>query len=263
MAAIAEGERRGIGRAERIGTMAIVGGAVARMRQGGVHTLAVIAGVFGAGWALQAAADAAGMDLARGGVTPAYVAYLVGTTLISGLGAALAVRLFLRGPKGLLRVDRGLLECAGVMAALTFQFQAISLGRTFVANTLSPAAVAASSYVILVVYLLAVFVLLRLTLWPVCRLMGRNEVTVAAGWRLMRRATRGLIFGYLIFMIPFGLVIAVNWGPLMAGGGQLEGWRQALFLAVGAAYGVACYAMSATIYALRVEAPATVADVFD
>lgn len=262
---VADGERLGIGINERIGTITLVKGAVGRMRRGGLHTLGVWAGIIGVGWAIETAT--ASSAVVKGGaqvsgVTQAQLILMVLTAAMTGLGAAIALRLYVEGPRRLLTFDRGLLECAGLMGALTLVFSATQLVYTSAMRGQPPEVVAASAILFMVAYLAGVYALLKLTLWPVCRLTGRTEVGLGAAWRLMRKATRGLLLGYLIFLLPFGVVIAGNWVTLSAGN-EPAGLAQMMFLAVGAAYGMACYAMTATIYTLRVENPATVGDVFD
>lgn len=116
------------------------------------------------------------------------------------------------------------------------------------------------------IYLVAYCGLARLTLWPVGALMGREDVTAARSWRLMRRATRGYLLAHLVVVIPM-VVANVGWvawsvtndpqapTPLHA----IQQGQKAL----AAVMGLWSAALIATIYQLRVENPATVADVFD
>jgi hypothetical protein len=196
------------------------------------------------------------------GIPAGQLVLLVLTGAVSGLGAALALRLIIEGPRRLLRMDRRLLECAGLMAGMSLAFSVSQLIYATAARGQAPGVVAISAILFLIAYLGGVYGLLKLTLLPICRLTGRTDISLGASWRLMRKATRGLVLGYVVFMIPFGVVIAGNWGTLSTGA-EPTGLAQGIFLAVGAAYAMTCYAMAATIYQLRVENPATVADVFD
>jgi len=260
-AGVVDSERPTVGRGERIGTVAIVTGAARRLWAGGWRTLALWAAIAGIGWGLQAAAAAAGVNITGTAPGPGYFAYLLTSAALSGVGAALALRLFVRGPADWLAFDRGLLMGAATMAGVTLAFAGLSQASLAMQRSGNPALVMGGGVGFLFVYLGAVFVGLRLNLWPIGLIMGRR-LSAGAAWRLMRKATRGLLLGYLIYMIPFAFVMAANWGALSAGRTP-GGWGQGLFLIVGAAYGIAAYAMSAVLYALRVENPATVADVFD
>ena len=251
-----------VGRAERIGTITIVTGSARRLWAGGWRTLALAFAVGGFTWGVQAAAAAMGMNPATPTLSPAYLAYLFLTSVATGLGAALAMRLFLRGPEGWPTFDRALFTGAAVMGGVTF---ALGLVSTIYATTVQGAQTAAaglSALAFSVGYCAIAFVLLRLTLWPVAIVMGRPGVTLRAAWLAMRKATRGTILGYLLFAIPFLAVMASRWSDLVAGR-QPQGWWQGLFALTGAAYALAVYGMAAAVYAVRVEAPATVADVFD
>jgi len=260
-AGVVDGGRATVGRAERIGTAAIVTGAAKRLWAGGWRTLALWAAIAAIGWGLQAGAAAGGVNIAGTAPGPGYFAYLLASALLSGVGAALALRLFVRGPAGWLTFDRGLLLGAAAMAGVTLAFAGMSQISVAMSKSGNQALVIGGGVGFAFVYLGAVFVGLRLNLWPIGLIMGR-ALSVGTAWRLMRKATRGLLLGYLVYMIPFAFVMAANWGDLSAGRTP-GGWGQGLFVIVGAAYGIAAYAMSAVLYELRVENPATVADVFD
>lgn len=261
-AGVADDARTVIGRDARIGTIAIVSGAARRMWAGGWRTLALWVVIGGLGWAMQAGAKAAGVTITGAALEPGYFAYLLVSAVVSGLGAALALCLFVRGPGDWLKLDRGVLLCVAAMAGVTLAFVGVSQISLLFARSSNPGTVMTGSLVFMVLYLGAVFVVLKLNLWPVGLAMGRKGFGPGEAWRRMRKATRGLLLGYLIYMIPFGVAMAGNWADFSAGRSP-QGWAQGLFLMLAAAYGIAGYAMSATIYALRVENPATVADVFD
>lgn len=236
MTVIAEGrERAGIGRADRIGTLVIVTGAVRRLRAGGWRTLALLIATSAFGWALQTLAKAVGVNLTAPAVTPAYLAYLSLAAAGAGVGAALALRLFVRGPDRWLAMDRPLFAGSLAMGAITLSSGLVAMISA--ATRGSGPAAGLGSVAVSIGYLAVFYAALRLTLWPVSLVMGRN-LSLKAAWRLMRKATRGTILGYVIFGLPFILVMAASWTELMAGR-QPEGLRQGLFVLVGAAYGLA------------------------
>lgn len=262
MAAVAAAEeRKAVGRSERIGTVAIVTGSVRRLWAGGWRTLALCAALAAFSWGLQVAGEAAGVNLASPTVSPSYLAYLLLSAAEAGLGAALAMRLLAGGPDRWLAFDRPMLTGAAVMAGMTMAFGLTSAIYASATRGAGTAAAGIAGFAVALAYLVLMFAMIRLTLWPVAIVMGRR-VTLAAAWRAMRKATRGTILGYLIFAIPFLLVMAGRW-PDLAAGRQPEGWWQGVFALTGAVYALAVYGMAATVYAMRIEAPATVADVFD
>jgi hypothetical protein len=253
----------GLAPTARIGGITLVKGAVARMRQGGWRTLGLWLGVAGVGWVIQAGAQAAGLQANVPALSLASVANMLLTAASAGLGAALTLRLFVQGRAGWLKVDRGLLECAGLTAGMTLIFSVIpAVYAIATQGWIDPGLMFGAATVVGLIYLVGAYAALKLTLWPICRLTGRTDVTVGRAWRLMRKAARGLILGYAIFIVPFLVVVAGSMGTLTRAGGQLAGMSLVVFEVMGAAYAVACYALGATLYRLRVEAPATVADLF-
>lgn len=262
MVAVAEaGEPRTIGRSERIGSVAIVSGSARRLWAGGWRTLALCLALAAFSWGLQIAGEAVGVNLAAPTIGPGYVVYILLTAAGTGLGAALAMRLFTRGPAQWLAFDRPLLTGAAVMAGMTASFALISAIYASATRDVGASAAGTAGLVVALAYLVLMFAMIRLTLWPVALVMGRR-VSLGAAWRAMRKATRGTIFGYLIFAIPFVLAAVSRW-PDLAAGRQPEGWWQGVFALAGSVYALAVYGMAATVYAIRIEAPATVADVFD
>lgn len=258
-----EGDRQAIARNERIGTMILVRGALARLRDAGWRAVVVWLVIAVAGLAVQWGAVRAGVAIAMPGPTPGYLIYAALSAALSGLAAAWGVRLFIGRGVGWLKPDRRLFEGGGIMAALSLGFFVISWLYTGPSQAgVSQGLVVAGALGGFVLFFVFAFVSLRLTLWPIGRLMGRGEVTPARSWRLMRRATRGLILGYMLLALPAIVIAAALLGGVMAVTGSPDIRTAAIQLAA-AAVGVAGYGLVATLYEIRVENPASVADVFD
>jgi len=263
-AGVADGEARGIGPRERISTMIVVRGAVARLRQGGWRLAVLWLAIFGASWGSESLPGLLGVAPTDGAP---YWAYLAATMAVGALLGGLATRLMLAGPAGWLRLDRGLGEyvaisllMAGALAAIGLVYGDVVVRKATSAEAFDAPSVGWISLATLAAYVVGLFAWFRLTLWPVARLMGRGMTPVRA-WPLMRRATRGLALGYLIAGVPLVLLFA---GSFAANGQPgIEStpiWAVQLCISC---WGVAAYAMIATVYTLRVENPATVAEVFD
>lgn len=257
-------ERRGVGINERIGTITVLKGAVARLRAAGWRAAVIWLAIGGAAYATQVGFTALGVRPAEPQANGGYTAYALVSAAVSGAGVAWALRLLVQGRAAWLTFDRRFVECAGLLGALTLAFLAISGAYTAFAGAVAPDSGAAgmAGLGVGVAYLLAAYVSLKLTLWPVGRLTGRIEVTAARSWRLMRKATRGLILAYLLLLIPLIVVAGAAMAPIIAAGGEARGLTLVVLQFSTAAFSLVAYAMTATLYALRVEAPATVADVF-
>lgn len=261
----ADGNGREIGPRERIGMIAVLKGAVARLRAAGWRAVVVWLAIGGAAYAVQMGFTALGVRPAAPQATGWYPAYALVSAAVSGAGVAWALRLLVQGRVAWLTFDRRFVECAGLLAALTLAFLAMSAVYTGFAMAMGPASMAAglAGLAAAIGYIVAAYVSLKLTLWPVGRLTGRTEVTAVRSWRLMRKATRGLILGYLVLLIPLIAVVGAAMAPIMAAGGEARGLTLVVLQFGTAAFSLAAYAMTATLWTLRVENPATVADVFD
>lgn len=252
---------------QRIGTAELVRGAVARMRQGGwpifglllafAATTTAVSVIAGPAVGLRSAAD-----------TQGYLAYTAAHGILGGLFAGLSMRLMLEGPRDWLRIDRSLLECSGWIAAVTIGVGAVGVlmgdsAQTMAAAEADPFGSLLRSLALLVGWIVGVYVLLKLTLWPVGLLMGRADLTPARSWRLMRGAGRGLVLGYVVFMIPLIPVLALAMPAFVADGAWRLGPSTVAMNLASAAFTLAGYAMVTVIYERRVDEPTTVADVFD
>ncbi|WP_296600464.1 hypothetical protein [Phenylobacterium sp.] len=260
----ADGERAGFGPGERIPTMTILRGAVARLRRGGWRAAALGLAIFGASAASDPLQKQLGITDVMG---PAYWAFLAGTMAVGALLGGLTTRLLVAGPAGWLRLDRGLAEYVAIMLAMAMTLAGIGVAygafavRQFNRNgQADPQAALWLALAAMALYAAAFYGWFRLSLWPVARLMGRR-LDPRRAWLLMLRATRGMALGYLLAALPLVLLYA---GAFASGGEAaveaVPNWAGEFTVAV---WGVASYAMVATIYQLRVEAPATVASVFE
>ncbi|WP_156696807.1 hypothetical protein [Phenylobacterium sp. CCH12-B4] len=264
MAAVAvDGEARGMDPKARIGTITQLRGAGARVRAAGWRVLVVWLGLAVGGQVVRQGFDLAGVDAAAAQATPGYLAYALAASAISGLGAAWAMRL-MSEPARWLRFDRSLLEGAGITAGMVLCLMVLgALNVLAVQSIAEPGLMAVVGLSVALLALVLVWVGIRLTLWPMARVAGRTDITPAISWRLMRRATRGMLLGYAVLLIPL-IVLLV---PLMveAATAGVAPSRESLLASEAASslFTVLAYGLVATVYTLRVEKPAKVADVFD
>ncbi len=263
MAATADDERT-IGLGERIGTMTLVRGGLARLRAHAPAALVLWLAISTMSAGVELAARATGLQTDAPAVSGAYLGYLFATAFVSSLGSLLAARLFLQGRAGLLRVDRGLIEALGLLAGMTalVSWSASLYAVAMAGSAQSPQNALAMGVGGAVAYLAMAYVLLKVTLWPIGRLMGRPEVTPGRSWRLMRKATRGVILAYVLAIVPLMVVSGVLGGMGMLDPGAASIVPVVAVQAAAVGYLVMAYAIVATLWTLRVEKPATVADVF-
>lgn len=249
-----------VGPGERISTITQVNGAVTRIRQAGWPLAALWLITGGASFGLERAAEAAGVH----GPAPAFGAvegmYVLATAMVAAFGTALGLRMLVQPRRQWARLDRGLVECAGLWAVATGAFTA--------ATEALPTGEALEQAPGLLLGLLAamafgLYVMVKLSLWPIGRLTGRTDVTPPRSWRLMRRATRGYVLAHLLASIPLiGVAVLV-----MSISGAVDGTvgtPETLVLTFALqAMSIFSLALLVAIYGLRVERPGAVADVFD
>jgi hypothetical protein len=254
--------------ADRIGTMTQVRGSIERMRAAGPAVVWLWVGLSAATLGLAFLGPLMGVSALAPRMNAGYAAFLALTAIESGLGGALSLRLLARGRDNWLQVDRGLLEGAVLIGAATLVTMLVAFGyTTMMVSNLSadgtPSAAAVPAVLAFgISYLVLMFVMLRLSLWPLGKLMARSDLTFGRAWRLMRRASRGFVLGYLLFAIPLMVLSMLNAQALMAGGTGIN-LMTLVSRVVGVAISIAGAGLIVTIYDLRVERPSSVADVFD
>jgi hypothetical protein len=249
--------------AERIGTVAMLTDAFQRVRQH-LRAFAVFTAVAGAlNFGLEFGTQALGVNTSDNINTPGDYAYVAANCLLAGVTGAAALRVLLGGA---LRPDRGLVVGMLLLAAM----QGAVWGPMMLLGA-APAPPTDMASLLGLVFLIlggafAVFVVLvRLTLWPIGPIAGRPEVTAAASWRLMRGATRGYILAILVLVIPVaGVVIG---GLRLIGQDYFSSGPPTLASIVlaalsGAAFLFVTSAVAVAIFARRVLAPSSLADVF-
>jgi len=249
MAAGAGGGRPGFGRGGRIGAMAILEGALARMRARpavlGIWWVAASVAII----AVEQGARLAGVDPVGDAPGAADAGYRIARALVEGVSSAVAFRLILQGR---LWVDRGFGVSAAILTAIAL-VAGFGVASPYVGGLSGPA----QGAVVMIVFYLG----LKLTLWPLGPLMGRADLTLARAWSAMHGATLGLALASMLAMIPLVAVGMLYVGMDVA---ELDSLPVAILNAVTIqAFTLVALAMSATVYTLRVEDPATVADVFD
>lgn len=246
----------------RIGTMVLVAGAIRRVRHAGRPLLLLWLAIAAVDWAITSGARSAGFDATGAGLSVGGVAGEIASLLVNGLGAAIGLRILLEGPARWAQLDRPLLECAGLLAAMSAVFVLVTWAYAGPSPQTAPGEAPMAAVAVSAGLLVALYMLVKLILWPIARLMRRPEVNAWRSWRLMRKATRGYVLAHGLLLIPlmvgYGFVFAnlgvegVIASPVVAGA----------FTFAMAGFSILSMAIDATLYNLRVESPATVADVF-
>ncbi|MBU2308203.1 MAG: hypothetical protein KKG89_15215 [Alphaproteobacteria bacterium] len=229
--------------------MMILQGAMARMRAQPVALAAwwILASIATVG--VEQGARLAGID--PGGDLPSQgdAWYRIARALLEGLSSAAGFRLILQGR---LWFDRGFVVCAAILTTI-----AVVTGFAIASPYSAGLGGGAQAALVAVMFYLG----LKLTLWPLGPLMGRDDLTLTRGWSAMHGATLGLALAFLLSMLP---LFAVGMVYVAVPPAELDRLPAIIVDAVTVqALTLFALAMSATVYQLRVENPATVADVFD
>jgi hypothetical protein len=254
----------------RIGVAELLGDATARAGAAALPLLALLAVLGGVEVGLWYASSSLDARLQLGAPTPGYIVVVAIRAVAAGLGGAVALRLCLGGPRAL-RLDRGLLECAVLLAGAYLASAALTVAFAPKAPALAgQATTALVTALVLNISRLALGLLqVRLMFWPVGRLDGHHEVTPARSWTLTRRVTLSFVAADLIFNMPYGFLLAAAATVPMMLDANLIGkpdatWplRLGLTATLGVAVTLAGYALLAAAYARRVDARARLAEVF-
>ena len=250
-------EASGGGQNERLGVALLLTEALRRIGEAPGRFALLWAVWSGVSLAIEFGAQAAGIP-ATTDPTPASLGRTALDLAVTSLAATLTLRLALHGPW--LRLDRGALECAGLLALLNVAVLAVSypMSGTVGAPSLRLALMLAG----FVGFVALIVVSFKLLLWPIGRLTGRTEVTARRSWVLMRGALRGYLLASLLTAVPIGAVFVagvVALGPQMA---ETPGGLVILTVAY-IAWVILGEVMAAVIFARRVNATANLAAVFD
>lgn len=176
------------------------------------------------------------------------------------LASALAIRILLgRGRESFL-ADRPLAAYVAVLTLMGFPPVMLVAGLSPPGAHASPAEVKLflNEVALLIASLaLAGVAMLRLTLWPVARLLGRRDVSPERSWRLMRGATGDFLFATIVLTAPLGILGSI---PLMLSSQGLELWGRLWAAPIGASAVLLVSAVAAEVYQSRIglldEAPA-------
>jgi hypothetical protein len=242
---------------ERITTKVILHGGWVRIREAGapLGALFVAFGLCNVGLTLLTMAG--GVDIAHEGLDPVGMAYQFASALVGGLGNAFALRLFVMGPARLFEVDAKLLTCATMLGL--FEFASILVPGALAPHGRESGGVA-ELLAALFAYLFVLYVAFRLTLWPIGRLTGVDELTPQTSWRLMHKAVGGLILASISVVLPASLIFGA--AAMAAKVDETSPPVQMLDAFFGTGLAIVGAAFAATVYTLRVSRH-PVADVFD
>jgi hypothetical protein len=171
--------------------------------------------------------------------------------LVSALAAAVALRVFLDRGREALRVTPGLAGFVGIIILLGIAPAMILMGM----HSPAPDASGMDLQVDMVRMSLALltgmvmfWVSLRLTLWPIARLLGDNRVTGGQSWALMRGATGryaavlGLLIGPMLLLNYLLDVFTRAASPLIHGAATAP---------LSAAISLTTAAVAAEVYRMR------------
>jgi len=168
-------------------------------------------------WSILTVINAVGAALAEGQTGPAgagtqtglvALPSLVASTLGASVVSGVAIRLMLGRGKAAWLPDLGLIAYVGLVSLLTAGPSAFALivqaphGATQAAVTsfIELASVA------LLATIGAIWATLRLTLWPIGRLLGNAEMTAGRSWRLMRGAVLRYLMGAILLGAPVAML---------------------------------------------------------
>jgi hypothetical protein len=96
---------------------------------------------------------------------------------------------------------------------------------------------------------LAGVAMLRLTLWPIARLLGRRDISPERSWRLMRGTTGNFLFATVVLTAPLGILASI---PLMLSSQGLELLARLWAAPIGAAMVLLVSAVAAEAYQTRI-----------
>jgi hypothetical protein len=229
--------------------MTILQGAIARMRAQPVG-LAIWWGFASVAMVgVEQGARLAGVDPASPLPSEADAWYRVARALVEGVTGAAGFRLTLQGR---LWLDRGFIASAAILTAI-----ALAAGFGVASPHVRGLSGAAQGALTLILFYLS----LKLMLWPLGPLTGRRDLTLPRAWNAMEGAMLGMTLASLLALVP---LVGVGVLALQLGVGPPDGLLAIVVDAVSVqAYALVSLGMTATVYALCVQAPATVADVFD
>jgi len=166
-------------------------------------------------WSILTVINAVGAALAEGSTEagtpaglvalPSLVASTLGASVVSGV----AIRLMLGRGKAAWLPDLGLIAYVGLVSLLTAAPSAFALTVQAPPHGATQAAVTSFielASVALLATIGAIWATLRLTLWPIGRLLGNAEMTAGRSWRLMRGAVLRYLMGAILLGAPVAML---------------------------------------------------------
>lgn len=246
-----------------VGAGTLMRGVVSGLRSGGLPLLVLWLTISAGALGIQVAIE----QFTPPGVTVTWAVLAFAGILFAAVGGAAALRLMLGAGVEGLRPDRGFLECAGLLAVAGLLFAAPAWLNALL---FPPGAPSPEPWIRVLVVVTAGpligFALLQVAVWPVARLVGRQDVTAAKAWERMRGAVLGYVVACLAVAVPFFAisVASVAIGLQTTGIQPLQTpvYRMAgpWIATAWAFYGLA---LAATVYRVRIEPQRNMAEVFD
>ena len=190
-------------------------------------------------------------------LTPSGLAYNGAYALVSGLVSTIGVRVLIETPGRWRVVDPAFLKAVAIYAAVAMAFGVWGVG---VAEMLNRPAVPFLGIGMGVVLMVALFVMVKLTLWPVAILVGRRDASLGRAWAMMRGAVVGYIGATLVISVP--MVAAMVAGTFAMPADAAARATDAILevsIVLGSIAGVA---LAAALYELRWGSRSGLAEVF-
>lgn len=250
-------------RAEAIGIVDLLADAVGRLRDAWWVALLAIAAGLGAG---EAIATLLPMDMRPGVVqfTPAYFARVILGALTTNLSMALALQYLLDPKAARPRLGRRYIAC--VLVLTLFELAKlplmVAINPAYAAPS-GPTAIAMRGAFVGAANAVVAFVALKFCLWPVGQLTGRRDMTPGRSWALMRGATlSSVVILAGLAMLPATLQALAVWIPTQENAQAVWGYLQWVQWVWREVVAMVALAISAAIYARRLDDRRAVADVF-
>jgi hypothetical protein len=197
--------------------------------------------------AVQTSATATALQTGVGQLAAAAV-----QNLAAGLVTGIAIRVMLGRGREAWRPDGGLLAYAGIVAALASIPDVVASMIQIPAPGAAPALLTSHAGVtalVLAATVAAALAGLRLTLWPIGRLIGDAEMTPARSWRLMR----GLVLRYAMAAILLGApVLILNFIVIMLTRAQNPLLSNVAAAPLGSLMALLAAAVATEVYRMRV-----------
>lgn len=188
------------------------------------------------------------------GLTAAWAGVALVGALVGGVLSGALLKSLLGRP---LAIDRSFLAYVGIVTAVSFVTGAVAKALTPVppeaGDTAAAMAALPMQLALLVLFLIWVYVAVKLMLWPIGVLVGDKDVTLGKSWTLTQRAFWGYVLGVILLnLAPWCVLAFLGYQAVQAGHPGDLGPLAAPLTALMGLFGTA---LAAAVYKLRREEP--------